>query len=255
MGLGLLAFLPGLMLMVFRTGGMIFTFPIFGRHGDSRFGRLTICVAMGALLYLPNPVILRLPESFVVFAVAAAREVLVGMLLGMGLNTIFSTLRFAGEIIGYDMGLNMSRAIDPNTGESGVVMSTLLEVLAILLFFRINGHHMVFRLLSKVNRILPLGKAFDVHAAASGLTSLGSVLLTNAMLIAAPVFAMMLMLTIVMLILSRAVPQINLMEFGFALRIIIALLGCVIFIPRAIPGIERMMEEIIAAVVKLVVPV
>lgn len=250
----LFAFLPGALLMIFRAGGMILGLPVLGRRGDSRWPRMVLAVGMGALLYLPNPVIVPLPPNFFVFAVMAVREVLVGLLLGMGLNTLFGTLVVAGEIIGQNMGLNMSRAVDPDTGDQGVVLSKFLETMGLILFFKLNGHLLVFRILAVVNGVLPLGAPFDPARAMKGFTALTEAVFSNAMSLAAPVFAVMLLMMLTLLVVGRAVQQINLMEFAFALQIVIGLMGCVVFIPRVLPHVEEILEQIAGAVVRLAAP-
>lgn len=243
----LLALAPGWLLMLFRTGGMVFSLPFFGRADDSRWARLVIVVGMGSLLYLPDPALLELPRSLVAFGVTALREVLVGLLLGLGIGVIFGAVRLAGEVIGHEMGLTMSQVVDPATGAGAGVIGTFFETLAMLFFLLLDGHHQVFRLLARVNTVLPLGEPFDTRAALEGFTGLSGLLLERALLISAPVFAIMLVLTVTMLLLSRAVPQIHLMEFGFALRIVVALLGCIVFVPRLAPVLEQLFVEVIEA--------
>ena len=101
----LLALAPGWLLMLFRTGGMVFSLPFFGRADDSRWARLVIVVGMGSLLYLPDPALLELPRSLVAFGVTALREVLVGLLLGLGIGVIFGAVRLAGGVIAPGRGL------------------------------------------------------------------------------------------------------------------------------------------------------
>ncbi len=250
----LFAFLPGALLMIFRAGGMIMGLPVLGRRGDSRWPRIVLAVGMGALLYLPNPVIVPLPANFFLFALMAVREVLVGLLLGMGLNTLFGTLVVAGEIIGQNMGLNMSRAMDPDTGDQGVVLSQFLETMGLILFFKLNGHLLAFRIIAAVNHVLPLGAPFDPGRALKGFTALTDAIFTNGMSLAAPVFAVMLLMMLALLVVGRAVQQINMMEFAFALQIVIGLMGCVVFIPRVLPHVEEIFERIAAATIHLAVP-
>ena len=250
----LLAFLPGALLMIFRTGGMIMGLPVLGRRGDSRWPRIVLAVGMGVLLYLPRPVLVPLPPNFFVFAVMAVREILVGLLLGMGLNTLFGTLVVAGEIIGQNMGLNMSRAMDPETGDQGVVLSKFLETMGLILFFQLDGHLLVFRILDAVNRALPLGVPFDPARALKGFTALTDAVFSNAMSLAAPVFGVMLLMMLALLVVGRAVQQINLMEFAFALQIVVGLMGCVVFIPRVLPRLGELLEQVAGAVIRLAVP-
>lgn len=230
--------------MIFRVAGMIFSLSFMGKDAESRWPRMVLSVSLGVILFFVDPTPVALPGSFILLAVMALREVLVGLLLGTCLSTIFHAVRMAGEFIGREMGLSLARLMDPAVGSGGVVMAALFEMLAVLLFFHLDGHRLLFAILARFNRVLPLGGGFDAGAAYEHLAWFGSWMMESSIVVAAPVFTIMLLLTLTMMILGRAVPQLPIMQFGFGIRICVGMYASILFVGRSMPRFRDMFEEV-----------
>ena len=63
-----------------------------------------------------------------------------------------------------------------------------------------------------------------------------------------PVVGVMIVLTVGLVILGRAVPAINLMEFGFGIRIVLALLASAWFLAEGTPFLARSMQHLLGIV-------
>ena len=235
---------PGVLLMIFRVAGMIFSLSFMGKDAESRWPRMVLSVSLGVILFFVDPVPVGLPPSFIMLAVMAVREVLVGLLVGICLSTAFHAVRMAGEFIGREMGLSLARLMDPAIGSGGVVMSSLFEMLAVLLFFHLDGHRLLFVLLARFNRVLPLGGGFDPAAAYEGMVWFGSWMMESSIIVAAPVFTIMLVLTMTMMILGRAVPQLPIMQFGFGIRICVGMYASILFVGRSMPRFKQMFDDV-----------
>jgi len=240
----LLPFLPGLILMMLRVGSMFYSLSFMSKDAASRWPHMVLTVSLGAILFLVDPQVVPLPGSFIFFAVMALREILLGIFLGLGMSVVFFAIRISGELIGRDMALSLARVMDPAVGSGGVVLSTFFEMLAVMLFFYIDGHHLVLGLLSHFNVILPLGGGFNPAAAYQNLAWLGSYMMENCIIVAAPVFSIMLLLTIVMMIVGRAVPKLPIMQFGLGIRIGVGMYATILFVGRSMPKFRQMFEEV-----------
>jgi TRAP-type mannitol/chloroaromatic compound transport system permease large subunit len=82
---------------------------------------------------------------------------------------------------------------------------------------------------------------------AAGIAALVSGSIALAVQYAFPVIAVMLLLSVGMVLLGRAVPAINLMEFGFALRVVVALGLMVLFLAEGSPFLVEAFRGILAA--------
>jgi flagellar biosynthesis protein FliR len=206
-----------------RAGAFFAVVPLFGRQADSFILRLVLSLALGGVFWWVGDQRIDTPGHLFAVGVMTVREVVIGIALGFALSTMTSMLQSAGEIISSEMGFSMARTINPESGVDASVVSQLLQVVGFLLILQFDLHHEALRVLEQTYRACPIGQPFDIEPICLGLQALigGSVQLGVQYCL--PILGMMLLLSVGMVLLGRAVPQINLMEFGFALRVLLGL--------------------------------
>jgi flagellar biosynthetic protein FliR len=213
--------------------------PIFGRQRDSFFLRLVLAVALGAVFWWVGDQRVAMPQNILALAVICVREGVVGFALGFAVSLLTMMLVSAGEIVSSEMGFAMARTMNPESGASATVVSQLFQVFAFLLILHFNLHHEVLRILADTFRSIPVGSTFDIAPICHGLLGLVSAMLVMALQYAFPVLSVMLLVTVGLVLLGRAVPAINLMEFSFAARILLALLASAWFLAEGSPFLIR----------------
>jgi len=125
--------------------------------------------------------------------------------------------------------------MNPESGTDATVVSQLLQVLGFLMILQFDLHHDALRVLEQTYRACPVGQPFDIGPIWEGLRLLVAGSIMVALQYAFPVLGTMLLLSVAMVLLGRAVPNINLMEFGFALRVLVALGVLTLFITEGAP--------------------
>ncbi|MDO8348864.1 MAG: flagellar biosynthetic protein FliR [Planctomycetota bacterium] len=212
-----------LFLHMTRVGAFFAVVPLFGRQLDSMILRLVLAMSLGAVFWWVGEQRIAVPDSLLAAAVMAMREVVVGIALGFALSTMTSMLVSAGEVISSEMGFSLARTMNPESGTDATVVSQLMQVVGFLLILQFDLHHDALRVLEQTFAACRVGQPFDIAPIWLGLQALvgGSVVL--AVQYAFPVLGLMLLLSVAMVLVGRAVPAINLMEFGFALRVLLAL--------------------------------
>ena len=243
---------PTFILYALRVGAIVVATPFFGNRGDTFWPRLAITFMTAAAMYLPRLDVLQPGASPAAWAVVGAREVVIGLLLGFGFYSLFLMLRVAGEVLGQEIGFSLAHVIDPSSGETSQVMSQLLETLAFLLFFALDGHLAVFRVLNSSLHAVPVGAAFDLTRMAHGLQDLLWNGFELAIRIVFPVLGLLLVATVSLLVLAKAVPQMNLLEMGFTVRMLLAVGALVWFLDRIVPMLARAFEQFAAGSARLV---
>ena len=151
------------------------------------------------------------------------QEVSVGLLLGFLSRLIFLTVELAGGIIGTEMGLNMAAVLDPVSGQSEQVPSTILSYLAALVMLTLNLHHWMLLGFERTYSVLPVGAAHLNAALFEVLVTRTSEVFLVALQISAPVMAVSFVVTVVFALLGRAVPQMNVFGESFGFRIVVGL--------------------------------
>jgi flagellar biosynthesis protein FliR len=232
-------------LHVVRAGAFFAVVPLFGRQTDSFILRLVLSIALGGVFWWVGDQRIDTPGNVLALGVIAMREVVIGIALGFALSTMTSMLQSAGEIVSSEMGFSMARTMNPESGTDATVVSQLLQVVGFLLILQFDLHHEALRVLEQTYRACPIGQPFDLEPICMGLQALigGSVQL--AVQYCFPVLGMMLLLSVAMVLLGRAVPQINLMEFGFALRVLLALGAMAWFLVEGSPFLVHTFHAIL----------
>lgn len=224
-----------LFLHIVRCGAFVAVVPLFGRQADSVMLRLALAVSLGGIFWWVGDQRVSVPGSLLALGVMGAREAVIGFALGFALSTLTSMLVGAGEVISSEMGFSMARLMNPESGQDATVVSQLLQVFGFLLILQFDLHHEALRILEQTFPARRIGRPFDIAPIWNGLEVMvaGSVLL--ALQYSLPILGLMFLLSIAMVVLGRAVPAINLMEFGFALRVLLALGAMALFLGKGTP--------------------
>jgi flagellar biosynthetic protein FliR len=234
-----------LFLHVVRVGAFVAVLPLFGRQRDSIMLRLALSTALGAIFWWVGDQRIATPDSLFTLGVMAIREGVVGFALGFALSTMTSMLVSAGEFISSEMGFSLARAMNPETGVSVTVVSQLLQILGVLMIFQLDLHHEVLRVLEQTFHSCRVGEPFAFEPIWAGVAALVSGSVELALQYSFPVLGIMLLVSVGMVLLGRAVPAINLMDFGFALRVLLAIGALAVFVGESVPFLVRHWTKIL----------
>jgi len=213
------------MLPLFRIGAVLMTMPIFGttlvpRRVRAYFALAITVVVVPGLPPMPEVHALDLSALLMI-----AEQVIIGALLGFSLQLFFQAFVVAGQIISIQMGMGFASMVDPTNGVSAAVIGQFLTMLVTLLFLGMNGHLVVFEVLTESFTTLPVGSGMLVNHFWELAGKLGWVL-GAAMLLVLPAITALLVVNIAFGIMTRAAPQLNIFSIGFPLTLV---LGMVIF--------------------------
>lgn len=224
--------LPALMLAAVRPGAAFLAAPIFGAPQVPVFLRFILALAVGvpasqvATAALP-------PEGMASVAGFAliAGEIIIGLALGFALQTGFAATGIAGEAIGNAMGLGFAATVDPMSGSGTPAVGQVLTILATLLFLSIDGHLAFITVIIESYRALPVGGGLLSAEAAMAVVRLGGAMFAAAVVLALPVVTGVILVQLVMALLARSAPALNL----FAVGLPAALLGGLLLFAFATP--------------------
>jgi flagellar biosynthesis protein FliR len=203
-----------------RVSGFIGAIPVFTSAQTP--GRVkTAMVIVISLMLFPVmaefvPTVNFVPLPFFLLIVA---EVLLGLLLGLVARLIFTAVEFGATVIGYQMGFAAAEIFDPQSERQVALISQFQNVFAIMIFLAINGHHIFLRAVVMSYELLPPGQ-FDVSGeAVPFLMQLASHMFTIGVQFSAPVLAVLLLSGLILGILARVFPQLNVFLLSFPLNI------------------------------------
>jgi flagellar biosynthetic protein FliR len=238
-------------LLLCRVSGLVMSAPIFGSKDIPVQFRGFFCVAVAVLL-LPThwhvaPV---LPNSTLQYLLLGATEVLVGLCLGVGVDVLLSGAKMAGQIISMASGESMAEIYDPQTEENAAVLGQFFATMTLLVFVCIGGHRLVLGALLDTFQALPPGAACRVDAAL--IDTLQSLLTQSFALgirAAAPAMVALMLAALVLGLVSRTVPQLNVMALGFGLNSLVMYGMLLVSIGAAAMMFQDQLEPTLEAIV------
>lgn len=148
-------------LLVFaRTGAMLMLLPPIGDTNVPARARLILALAM--TLALAPTVSASYPQTaphtLVALVVLITQEVTVGILVGTLARIIMSAISIAGFLIASQAGLSYAEALDPTShGQQGAVVGNFLSMLAVVLIFGANLHHLAIGAVAGSYHLIPPG--------------------------------------------------------------------------------------------------
>ncbi len=165
--------------------------------------------------------------------------------LGAGLAWLFSLclvpVRIGGAWIAQEMGLTMGGLTSPMDQQSSNVVSQALEAVAVMLFFVLNLHHVMFYMLAKSFSLRPAATSWSMPSWQSVLWSVTHAV-DQGFVIVGPIGILLFVVALTVLVTMRTAPQFNFMSYGMTLRLVAGLGGLVIFFPELCGAIQQLLS-------------
>ncbi len=199
---------------------MLLTAPMFGHQVIPLQIKVVLSMFLSYVLFAFNisqgvVVDLNLVSLFVL----ALKELIAGASIGFTIGIIFGGVRYAGELISYDMGFSMATMYDPENNTSFPVLGELLYWYLLMIFILMNGHHFIIEALVSSYTIIPIGTWNISEGAVQKLISLTGQMFVIAVKIASPVLVSLFIANVSIGILNKAMPQMNIFGIIFSLKI------------------------------------
>ena len=243
----ILAWITPLVWPFLRTLALFQALPVLGGRQVPvrvRVG-LAAFIAFAAQASLPEVPAVALDSPTAVLLVV--QQLLIGLSLGFAVRVVFAAVEFAGELIGLQMGLNFAGFFDPLTASSGTATSRFFGTLVAWLFVVMGGHLLVIAALVQSFQSFPVGPEPFAFLAQMQPHRWGAEIFATGLWIALPLITMLLFVNLVLGVVSRVAPQINIFAIGFPITLGTGLLGLWVTLPFMqqpfTMALERLLEQ------------
>lgn len=215
-----------------RMAGMIFTAPILGSRNYPVPAKIGIVFFLTVLIFPSITTTLTLDVStYYDFAMILINELLIGIFLGFILNVYFNFIYFAGDMIDHKLGFSIVSVINPLDESQIPITSNVFYVFATLIFLQLNLHHELITALIVSFSSIELGSFFNVVQSFPMLVEIVQQSFVIGFQIAAPFVITVLIADIVLGLLSKAMPGMNIFILGMPFKIFFGLLLFIILMP------------------------
>ena len=240
MGVWLAILLP-FALLTARIGGFVLVSPIFGWQAVPAVVRSGMVLMLTVFFagFMP-PAIEVIGVNWLQAIVLIGQEALVGLAFGLMARLVYSAVLQGGLIAAQQMGFSDAGVLDPISGSQSRPIATFFEMIFALLFLAAHGHHLLVRIVASSFKSFPLADMPDISSLTEGIVVSGSAMLLFGLKLAAPILAGFLVLAVLLSILARVLPEMNILMLSFPLRV-----GAGIFLASAImPSLDEFTGEL-----------
>lgn len=219
-------------LSTFRVGGLFVASPVFGQSTVPTQVKIMLTLMFGYFLYpLVGTQTFHLEPGLLPLVMLGVKEFMFGLIIGFLFQLIFLGVQFGGGVLGYQIGYALVNVIDPSTSESVPIIGQLKLIISTLIFFIIDGHHVILQALFESYKVVPLGHvAFNPLAMDAVMHATAAVFVVG-IKIAAPVLVTLFITDVCLGIVARTMPQMNILIVGFQVKIGVGLTMLAVGLP------------------------
>ncbi len=217
-----------------RITGLLLVMPIIG---VSRFSpSLKFFLAMGMSLAMQSLYPISLDAILAqsdFFFIIIAKELFLGVVMGFTLRISFLVVSLAMEYAGMQMGFSIAMFFDPQTNTQISILAQLGTILVVLLFFVLNLHLDAFKALVLSYKVIPIFQLdYPYYKIFEQVVYFFKSAFILSLRLAMPVVIIMITIQLVLSIISKTAPQMNLFfNVSFIINLIIGVLIIYVTLP------------------------
>lgn len=230
------------MLVFFRVAAVIFMVPIFSSRMVSVIFKGGLSLMIAYLLFDIVPMNFTAQQDPFILFILCVKEIFVGATIGFVVRLIFNSASMSAEIISLQSGLSFARFMDPATQAQVSVIEQIKNLIAVLVFFVIDAHHMLIQGIAYSLNALPIGSASLNASLAGYLIKATASLFAAAFRIGAPIIVTLFLVELSFGIMSRMIPQANVFVDALPAKILITVLMLGLSLGYIVPGIAALFK-------------
>ncbi len=217
-----------------RISGLFVLMPVFSGRGISAQVKVGILIFISIAIMPVLSLNVRFDIlSFPQFAYHLIVEFIIGLTFGFVIVLYLSSIYLAGSLVDRNMGFSMVNVINPMDNSSMPVSANIYYIFAMMIFLFTDGHHIMIQAIVNSMESVPLGLGTLNPLIVFDFTQLLSDAFVIGVRLAGPFIIAILVANIILGMLSKAMPGMNVFMIGMPFKIfIIGLSLFSLIIPR-----------------------
>jgi type III secretion protein T len=214
-------YVRALSFVIARMTGLIMVLPAFTRLGLTGILQGATALAL-ALPVAPLVVAALAGQKLTIIMIPAlmGKEVVIGVAIGLVLGVPFWAAEAAGDILDLQRGSTAATLFDPSAISEEGITGTLLTLVMVALYFSSGGLRLTLGTVYESYGIWPAGNVFPTlsPAASQFFIVLLDRVMTLGLLLVAPIVVFMLLSDLLLALVSRASPQLNVFALSLSVK-------------------------------------
>lgn len=228
------------LLVFFRVAAVIFMVPIFSSRVVSAIFKGGLSLLIAYLLFDLVKMNFTAQQDPFILLIMSLKEVFIGATIGFIVRLVFNSASMSAELISLQSGLSFARFMDPVSQQQISIIEQIKNLIAVLIFFVIDAHHMLIQGIAYSLNTLPVGSAALNASLAGYLIKATASLFGAAFRIGAPVIVTLFLVELSFGIMSRMIPQANVFVDAIPAKILITVLMLGLSLGYIVPSIASL---------------
>lgn len=239
----LLTWATGVLLLSTRVAMLFIATPVFAAIPVPMAARVVLILGLSA--GFAESAHVAVPHDFGIGWLLAAllHETVVGAAMATGLFAGFGAFHFGGKLLDSQIGFGIAGLLDIATRNNAPLLGSVFSMLAVLIFFSVDGHLIMLRLMQMSFMKFPPGMGIDGLNIGALIVYFGRCFIFG-FAIVAPVVLCLFVVDLGVAFMSRTMPQMNVFVMSMALKVVVGLMMVAISLPFAGGLIKVIFESI-----------
>ena len=195
------------------------------------------------------------PWNLLAFGSLLFNEVLIGLLLGLGMQVLFAGVQVAGQIVAHMSGMSLAEVSSPTFDGGSSVFTEIFHYVTLAVFVAFGGHRLVMTALLDTFKWAPPGHAMFGDSFADVMVNILQQSFHLGIRAAAPIMIALFLSTLLLGLITRTLPQINVLAVGFGLNSMLTLGAILVSIGTVAWTFQEPLVDTLEQLQEAVVPI
>lgn len=224
-----------LMILIRITSFMAIA-PFFSMSSTPHRVKVGLSFFLSLLIYTASPMELPTYTTVADYALIIIKECVAGILIGFSAYLCSAAVFFAGRMIDMEIGMSMANMFDMTTRTQVSVSGNLYNYLLLICMVITDMHHFLLGALVDSFQVIPIG-GVKVEGLYGTMLGFFGDYFSIGFRIMLPIFAVTLIVNVVLALLARVSPQMNMFAVGIQIKVLVGL-GVMFLLAGSIPNMS-----------------
>ncbi len=157
------------------------------------------------------------------YSLLIMKEAITGLVIGIGSGFCLYILNYSGHFIDMELGLSMAMEFDPSSNIQSTITANFLSHIFMLMFLVSDMHYFIIDALVQSYKLIPIGGAKIEADLLKVITTYVSDYFVIAIRVALPIFTCIFIINVILGVLAKVAPQMNMFVIGIQLKLFVGL--------------------------------
>jgi flagellar biosynthetic protein FliR len=211
--------------IMIRISVILFMFPFFSARVIPVLSKAGLALMISVILFsVINHKMIVFPDNLWGVVQFILTELIIGMILGLMVQLFFEGVRMMGQLVGFQTGFAITNILDPQSGVQISIFSNFAYLVTMAIFLVLNGHHIALNAIKESFEIINVGSLHLNRQIFQKILFVSGDMFVIALKIGAPAIAALLFTKVAFALVTKLIPQMNIMIVAFPVQIMIGLI-------------------------------